>query len=520
MKTVYILIAALLGCVGCHQKSPTFKNHLHINFQEGDLPSLHPHDLVIYLRGLSLAKTLFEPLTRINREGKAELSGAESVSVSDDLLHYTFTLRENTWSNGTPVTAHHYASAWRAALDPKSTCSRADLLYVLANGEKAKKGEVSLDAVGVRVKDSRTLEVDLEFPTPYFLELMAQCIAAPLLDPQDHGLTVFNGPFMIEDWKKGNCLRLKPNPYYWDKAHVPLQQIDISFIEDMNTVYALYDKKELDWIGAPLCPLSTELVHHLEESQMLRSHPIGRSFWILLNTENPALCSPHIRKALSQAVNRKAITDHILLGGQPSVKPLSSQLLPVLQAVALREDIQLAQENFQKGLAEVGLTRETFPPLEISYSQQSARRQVAEYLQECWHKNLGIDVRLHAVEWNVLRSNLEKGLYTISMAYEAAYYKDPLELMERYATLNPSNFSQWQCSPFADMIAKAKYEPNHSKRAQILNEAELILMDQTPFIPICSDRLLFAHPSELSGYVIDSIGAIDFSYASMASVKP
>lgn len=519
MKAINILFVVLIVCAGCHQKAPSVKNHLHINFQEGDLPSLHPHDLVIYLRGLSLAKTLFEPLTRINSEGKVELSGAQAVSVSDDLLHYTFTLRENTWSDGTPVTAHHYATAWRAALDPKSTCSRADLLYVLANGEKAKKGEVSLDSVGVHVMDHRTLEVDLEFPTPYFLELMAQSIAAPLLDPQDHGLTVFNGPFMVDGWKKGNYLRLKPNPHYWNKAQVPLQQIDISFIEDMNTVCALYDKKELDWIGAPLCPLSTELAQHLDETHELSSHPIGRSFWVFLNTENPALSSPHIRRALSQAINRKAITDHILLGGQPSVKPLSSQLLPILHAVALREDLQLAQENFRAGLVELGLTPETFPSLDISYSQQSARKQVAEYLQECWHKNLGIDVRLHAVEWNVLRNNLEKGLYTVSMAYEAAYYKDPLELLERYTTLNPSNFSQWLHTPFADMIAKAKYEPNHSKRAQILSESELILMDQIPFIPICSDRLLFAHPPALSGYVIDSIGAIDFSYATMASKK-
>ncbi len=520
MKVNYIIIAMLIACVGCNQKPPAVKNHLHINFQEGDLPSLHPHDLVIYLRGLSLAKTLFEPLTRINADGKIELSGAESVTISDDLLHYTFKLRENTWSDGTPVTASHYASAWRAALDPGSTCSRADLLYVLANGEKAKKGEVSLDAVGVRVINHRTLQVDLEFPTPYFLELMAQSIAAPLMDPQGHDLTVFNGPFMVDEWKKGNYLRLKPNPHYWDKANVPLQQIEISFIEDVNTIYALYDKKELDWIGAPLCPLSTELIHHLEDTHELSSHPIGRSFWVFLNTEHPALSSPHIRKALSQAINRKAITDHILLGGQPSVKPLSSQLLPILHVVALGEDLQLARENFQAGLAELCLTPETFPPLEISYSQQSARKQVAEYLQESWHKHLGIDVKLHAVEWNVLRSNLEKGLYTISMAYEAAYYKDPLELLERYTTLNPSNFSQWLHTPFTNMIAKAKYEPNHSKRAQILSESELILMDQVPFIPICSDRLLFAHPQNLSGFVIDSIGAIDFSYASMTPLKP
>lgn len=519
MKIVYALIILLMTCAGCHQKPTTINNHLHINFQEGDLPSLHPHDLVIYLRGLSIAKTLFEPLTRINAEGKVELAGAESVTISDDQLHYTFILRENTWSDGTPVTAHHYAAAWKAALAPDSTCSRAELLYALANGQKAKKGEVPLDTVGVRALNDRILTVDLDFPTPYFLELMAQSIAAPLINPQDHQLNVFNGPFMVDEWKKGNYLRLKPNPHYWDKAHVQLQQIDIFFIEDVNTVFALYTKGDLDWIGVPLCPLSGELVHHLADADLISAHPIGRSFWIFLNTENPALSSPHIRQALSLAINRRAITDHILLGGQPSVKPLSSQLLPVLHAIALKEDPQLAINTFHTGLAELGLTPETFPPLEISYSQQSPRKQIAEYLQETWHKQLGIDVRLKSIEWNVLRSNLEKGLYTISMAYEGAFYKDPLELLERYATLNPSNFSQWLNTEFARKIAKAKYEPNHSRRTQILSEAELVLMEQMPFIPICSDRLLFSHPPTLTGYVIDSIGAIDFSRASITSSK-
>jgi oligopeptide transport system substrate-binding protein len=518
MKLLYTLLIVLVTCSGCYQKSKTNHNHLRINFQEGDLPSLHPHDLVIYLRGLSIAKTLFEPLTRINAEGKVELAGAESVSVSDDRLHYTFKLRENRWSDGTPVTAHHYVAAWQSALAPTSPCSRAELLYVFANGQKAKKGEVAVETTGIKAVDDKTLVVDLEFPTPYFLELMAQCIAAPLINPEDHNLTCFNGPFMVETWKKGDRLTLKPNPYYWDKAHVYLKQIDVYFIEDINTVFALYSKGDLDWVGVPLAPLSVELIQHLQAAHQLKSHPIGRSFWVFLNTEHPALSSIHIRQALSLAIDRAAITNHILIGGQPSVKPLSTQLLPVLQGVALKEDPQLALSYLQAGLTELGLTRETLPPLEITYSQQSCRKQVAEYLQETWHKQLGIDVRLRAMEWNVLRTNLAKGLFTISMAYEGAFYKDPLELLERYATRNPSNFSQWLNTEFARILATAKYESNTSRRTQILSEAELVLMEQMPFIPICSDRVLFAHSPTLLDYVIDSIGAIDFTHASNCSV--
>ena len=155
---------------------------LTINFQEGDLPSLHPHDLLIYLRGIAATKLLFECLTRIDENGKVRLSGAEAVDVSQDRLRYIFTLRANRWSNGEPVTASHYEKAWKAALSPVSLCSRADLLYVVKNGEKAKKGAVSLDSVGVKAVDEKTLVVDLEYPSGFFLDLVSQPICAPLLD--------------------------------------------------------------------------------------------------------------------------------------------------------------------------------------------------------------------------------------------------------------------------------------------------------------------------------------------------
>jgi oligopeptide transport system substrate-binding protein len=513
MRKIYFLLLLLIVCSGCEKRRAREEQHLKVNFQEGDLPSLHPHDLVIYLRGLSLAKVLFEPLTRVNYKGEIELAGAKKVELSEDQLRYTFTLRDHCWSDGTPVTAYHYEEAWKSLLSPLSTCSRSELFYCIKNAEEAKKGEMLLESVGIKAADFETLVIDLAYPSPYFLELTSQCIAVPLIDADKKEQTLFNGPFVVQEWKKGNYMLLKPNPYYWDQEHVGLKGIDIFFIEDVNTTFSLFEKGDIDWIGVPLCPLSSELIHHFKEKRALFSQAVGRSFWVFLNTENPALKSAAIRQALSLTLDRFAITNHILIGGEPSIKPLSNQLLAVKPLLALKEDAIEANERFERGLKELGFTKESFPPLEISYSQQANRKTVAEYLQENWHKALGIDVRLKSVEWNVLRSNLEKGLYTISMAYEGAFYRDPLELLERYATLNPSNFSQWQESSFKEKIAEAKYEKDPAQRSILLSEAETILTQEMPFIPICSDRLLFSHPPQLKGYVIDSIGAIDFSRA-------
>lgn len=488
---------------------------LKLNFQEGDLPSLHPHALMVYLRGISVAKNLYECLTRIDSQGKPQLAGAESVSVSQDHLRYTFKLRDNHWSDGTPVTAFQYEEAWKEALSPTSSCSRADLLYMIKNGEQAKKGEAPLDSVGVKAIDEKTLIVDLAYPSPYFLELAAQPICAPLVNPKKKEPTEFNGPFLVNTWKHGDYLQLNKNPFYWDKHSIALNQIDIYMVQDTMTAFAMYEKGAIDWIGVPLVPLSKEILSSLEKSEHLQSHPIDRVFWVFLNTEHPSLSSPSIRQALSLAVDRSAITQHIFTGGDPLNKPLPSNLLPDDSSLILEKNIAKAKDKFEEGLKEMGLTREALAPLVITYSQQAGRKQLAEYLQQVWSKTFGINVQVEAQEWNVLRSNLEKGLFTISGCYEAAFYNDPLEILGKMLTVNPNNFSRWVNPEFKQKVLQAKQEGAQEKRRELLAEAERIVMEQMPFIPISSDVFKYAHHPALKGYVFDYVGACDFSHASL-----
>lgn len=485
---------------------------LKLNFQLGDVPSLHPHDLLMHTRGISLSKTLYEGLTRIDAKGHAKLSGAKSVEVSPDRLRYTFTLRDNAWSDGSPVTAFQYENAWKEALSPASTCSLSELLYMIKNAKEARLGSVPLDAVGIKAKDAKTLIVDLAHPSPFFLELAAQPICAPLLHPKQKEMTEFNGPFMIAKWEKNSLLQLKPNPYFWDKKQVVLQQIDIFMIQDTNTAYSFFKEGKIDYIGVPLCTLSAEQIEHMKMEKVLRSHSSERVFWVYLNTQHLGLSSTPIRQALAMSIRRQPILDHILIGGNPLLTPLPSTLLP-MPGPSLKEDLGEAKKRFEQGLKELGMTRETFPPLVITYSQQANRKQVAEYLQQNWSA-LGIKVQLVAKDFNTLRVDLAKGLFEIAAVYQAPYYKDPLELLEYFTSLSMANVSQWVHPFFVEKISAARQEKEFHKRTQILGEAEQFLLEQMPFIPICTDTLMFAHAPNLQGYVFDCLGAIDFSYAS------
>ena len=383
--------------------------------------------------------------------------------------------------------------------------------------KRPKKGLVSLNEVGIKALDDKTLFVELAYPSPYFMELVAQPICAPMIEPSKKEQTVFNGPFLVDTWRHNDLLSLKPNPLYWDKTHVSIGQIDIYMIQDVMTSYSMFEKKQLDWIGVPFTPLSNELIGQLKKEGILKSHSVDRAFWMFLNTQQPSLRSASIRKALSLSIDRQAITDHILISGRPLKKALPNALLPLATPFPLKKDLLEAQNYFEAGLKEMGMTKEEFPPIVITYSQQSNRKQIAEYLQQTWNKAFGIDVTLESQEWNILRTNLEKGQFEISGCYEAAFYKDPIELLEKMITLNTNNFAKWTTTSFTEKILLAKQEIDPKKRMHLLAEAEHILMEQMPFIPICSDELLFAHRKGLTGYAIDYVGAVDFSKASFTN---
>ncbi len=515
-KKGVIFMVLSSGLMSCSKKDERAPRALTVNFQEGDLPTLHPHDLVIHLRGISIAKLLYEGLTRIDENGKIHLSGAESLDISKDGLRYTFKIRKNAWSDGTPVTAAHFENAWKEALSPSSPCSRADLLYMIKNGERAKRGEVPLDEVGVQAVDARTLIVELAHPSSFFLDLAAQPICAPLKDPKSRQGVVCNGPFCVEAHERNYCLKLQKNPYFWNEKKISLQEINVYMMADSSSIHAAYESGEIDWIGLPLSPLNREQIHSIRQNEEMISHPVERSFWIHLNTRARPLSSPAIRRALSLALDRAEIVRHILVGGRPLHRALPSALLPAKpkSGSLLKEDWKEAKLRFQQGLAELGLSREEFPPLTVSFAQQSNRKQFAEYLKATWEEVLGIRIHLEQLEWNVQRANLETGNFEISASFEAAYYNDPLEILEKLGIAYPANFTQWEHTGYRALISLARMEKNRQRRLDLLAKAEEILLSEMPFIPVCTDQFLFTHRSGLRGYAFDSLGAVDFSYAS------
>ncbi|MDB6117553.1 MAG: Oligopeptide transport system substrate-binding protein, partial [Verrucomicrobiaceae bacterium] len=194
---------------------------------------------------MRIEESLFEGLCRNNEKGQSEPGVAERWEVSEDKKHYTFHLRANAmWSNGEQVTAKDFVRSWQRALEPAQGADYASQLYLMKNAKAYNESTLKdFNQVGVHAVDDRTLSVDLENPTPYFIDMCAFATLAPVHMPtlEKHGgnwikpgNVVTNGPYLLDEWKLDDHIRLMKSPLYWDAANVKMATVEVKPINDAN----------------------------------------------------------------------------------------------------------------------------------------------------------------------------------------------------------------------------------------------------------------------------------------------
>ncbi|MFI5344079.1 MAG: ABC transporter substrate-binding protein [Chlamydiales bacterium] len=248
-------IQALQESLECWREKRKSQQVLRIALEES-LFSLDPR---IGGEGITnnVTRVLFEGLTRFNREGHIENGVAESIEVSPDLKEYTFKLRACLWNNGSLVTAHDFAYAWKKVLSPDFKTNFANQFYLIKNAKEMKEGKAPSDAVGIHVVDDQTLRVELTHPAPYFLQLIAYPLFSPVHRFIDQECPQWpyqaeknypcNGPFQLKINQPAQGYQLVKNPVYWDAAHIALDQIILTKKDPFQAAQAL-QKEEIDWL--------------------------------------------------------------------------------------------------------------------------------------------------------------------------------------------------------------------------------------------------------------------------------
>ena len=439
----------------------------------------------------------FEGLYKKDPEGNIVPGIATDHTVSDDGITWTFNLREDAkWSNGEPLTAHDFEFAWKYTLSPEAAADYAYQMYYLANGAAYNAGEVTADEVGVKALDDHTLEVKLEKPTLFFLDLITFYTYYPVskavqeANPnwyQEAETYVSNGAFKLTEWKHKESMKLEKNEFYHEADKINLDEVNFVILEEQNTEWQMYQTGELDLVNNLPSDVEGKLI--AEKNPEVYSDLQLSVYYYNLNTDKKPLNNVKVRKALAMALNRQVITENVAQGGQPPAYSVIPPGVPDTKGdfsensgQLFKEDVEEAKKLLEEGLKEEGLTG--MPEFTILYNTSEGHKKIAEAAQEMWRQAFGFTVQLENVEFQVKLDREKAGEYDISRAGWVGDYIDPMTFLELWVTDGAYNDAKYSNPEYDALIQKSKEVLDPAERMTILHEAEELLISEMPIVPI------------------------------------
>ncbi len=470
---------------------------LHIG-NGGEPQGLDPH-VVTGVPESNIINAMFEGLVYKDAATLEVQPGmAESWEISGDGRVYTFKIRKDVkWSNGDAFTAHDFTWSWWRALQPTLGSQYVFMFFPIKNSEAFFKGEVTDFAqVGIKALDDHTLQVELNNPTPYFLQLMDHYSTYPVHratiekfgEPWESYTRwtrpeniVTNGPFVLDSWQLNRNLKLSPNPYYWDQDRIKLNGIVFHSIESRTTEERMFRADQLHYTYESLLDRIPYYREHYPER--LQIAPYIGTYLFRLNTKLKGLDDPRVRKALAMTIDRDRLVKNVL---NDIFTPSYAVTPPGLLGYQPPKLFEYDPEGARKLLAEAGYPNgEGFPSFELQYNTHEQHRKVAIAVQQMWNKELGIQVSLQNKDWKVYLDDEATGNFDISRGGWIADYVDPNSFLDMWITGSELNRTHWGSPEYDELVLRtAPQAKTREERFAAFFKAETIMLSEMPFIPI------------------------------------
>jgi ABC-type oligopeptide transport system substrate-binding subunit len=439
-----------------------------------------------------VCRIMFEGLTVPNEITlQPEPGQASRWETSTDGLTYTFHLRHGlTWSDGTPLGARDFVWSWIRVLRPENAARYAGVLYPIVNAEAFNKGALKDPSqVGVSAPDDTTLIVRLHDPAPYFLFLTEFYTYVPVprhvIERWGDQWTrpahiVSNGAFILTDWRQQDRFVFRRNPRYWDVASVKLDGVIAYSVEDLNTSADLYKAGVIDWTTSGYIP--APFLPYLAAFKDYQHAPQQGTYFYSVNVTRKPLDNVWLRRALNWSIDRNAIAHDLLKGtrepwglfaptGYPGYDPPPPVRFDPDKARAF-----LARAGYPGGRG--------CPKISIMFNTSEDHRRIAEAIQQMWKRELHIDVELSNQEWGSYLQATTQLQYDVARRSWIGDYLDPTTFLTCMLTGDGNNRAGWSNPRYDALLHAADKEVNPAKRMALLREAEALLLDESPILPI------------------------------------
>ena len=397
----------------------------------------------------------------------------------------------------------------------------------IKNADAFFKGKIDdFSEVGVKALDEHTLQVELQAPTPFFLQLLDHHSYYPVHPPTIEkfggmikrgsqwsrpGNFVGNGPFVLKDWKLNYILTVKKSPTYWDANKVSLNGIHFYPIQNRSTEERMYRAGQLH-ITEEL-PNEKVAIYKKTDPESLNITPWLGTYFYRFNTKVKPLDDKRVRRALSMSINRPQIVENVTKGGQiPAYNFTPPDTIGFTAEAKFEYDVEAARAL----LAEAGYPNgEGFPKLEILYNTDESHRLVAIAIQQMWKQALNVNITLVNQDWQVYLDSETRGNYQISRAGWIGDYADPNNFLDMLLTGGGNNRTGWGSAEYDALIAAAAKAVTNEERFKYFQQNEQILVDEAPVMPIYTyTKVYLIHPS-VSGWEANILDQHPYKYVSL-----
>lgn len=508
------VVVMALGAFSCKEKSPQKSLDQNILYRGngGEPGSLDPH-LVSGTWENNIVGDLFVGLLTEAADGTAIAGAAKSWEVSADGKTYTFHLRKDgQWSDGKPVTAEDFVFSFRRALDPKLAARYANILYPIKNAQALNTTKITgMEKLGIKALDDYTLEITLEASTPYFLGLLTNFTAFPI---PKHIVEQFdkdwikaeniasNGAYKLLEWKSQSYVKIVKNDFFYDADNVQIEEVYYYPTEDAASALKRFRAGELD-INSNF-PL--EQYQWLKENMPneTKVFPQQGIYYYVINHRLKKFQDKRVREALALSVDLDTLVNKIIQSGAVQATGFVPPLANYQQATFSFKEMSMDErlERAKKLLQEAGYSQENPLTIEIRYNTSESHKKIAVAIAAMW-KEIGIKTKLFNLEVAVHFSEMALGKFEIGRRGWIAEYSDAQAIL-RLLLPNKLNSGQYQNEKFNQKMQEASVTLDLKKRAQIMQEAEQIVLDDFAVIPIyyyVSTNLVSSH---ITGWQVNS----------------
>jgi len=481
-----------------------------------------------YARSSRVLQNLFKGLYKLDADGMTYVPAmAEDCVISEDGLTYTFTLRDGLkWSDGSALTAYDFEYSWLNVLNPEVGSRAVMDLWVIKNGKAYSEGQCGVEEVGIKAVDEKTLVVELQDLTPWFLNLTATTSFFPIskanaeANPNwtsDVATYVSNGPFMLVEYSSLNRLVMVKNPNYYAADTVKIDEVQFVIIPDSATELTAYNNGE---INVSTNMSADALVQYAGSEEFRTAGQVGIQYCDF-NTLLPEFSDKRVRQAFAMSIDREmlltalGIVEPAVYGFVPYAQPSLTQPGKSYRDVAgdmFTEDVEAAKAL----MAEAGYPNgEGFPSVEIVTKNDTQQKLLAQILGEFWKQNLGVEYIITTYESSVYWDELAAGKFSVDRSGYTCDYNDPSANLKIWTTGGNAFENGWDDPVYDEMFNATLAMVDPAEREAALIEVEKYLVDQMPGMPVYAYQNQYLVKPNITGVICNTIGHVFYEYADM-----